>query len=604
MKRLLLSLAMLLGTLVGRAQSYDITDFITNAPWTLTPREVELNYQGVESYPLLEALYPISGEAFEKLMPILDPNDCCTYSGFSFGEFDAYVALCADNYDGHFEALFSFISPEQTEGVAPEVVLMGLYSQLYSQLGEPSAEETEVQSLPNGISLHLFDSWISADCGITIFCITIPEISEEPLLYGYIAIYDPGEEYVEEVEYTVEAPTAEAVAESPTEAVAEEPATSTPLALQDISYLINNAPWGCSRAVFEEMFVDRTAHISEALKHAPNILQKITEYFTTERVISGYAVGDYELYIEYPFYGEDHTSLSSLTAIIVPEGEVTTEVLANVAQSLTATLGSPFMEGTEVYTVEQNENLVQTMQNTWVTEQSIVYISTICPKDDLEHPLVGFIRIADINMFLKSAEEEEEKTNEEELEELWEQVSAFENDNEAHMHFRGISLNKEIYEFCKELEGLGYTKVEEEKDSSVNIWLTGYYGGEECVIYVCSTPSSNKVFLVRVLFAKTSSWNSLRSTYNTFQRRLTNKFGEPEVVEQFQNVYEEGSGLEMAGLESGHIRLLSEYNNSEKTGLGFIQLSVTAANYEGYVFISFYDSINLILREKELEEQM
>lgn len=594
---------MLLGTLVGRAQSYDITDFITNAPWTLTPREFALNYEGAESYPIVEALFPISGNANSKLAAILDPEDCYTFSGFvlDYNDVEMYVSLFAENEDSHIYNIMAFITPEETEDVPAGVVIEELRFRLAEKIGAPSSTEVETEEVADGLFMHIYHCWWSADTGIATFCFTSPEESDEPLLYGYAALYDPGEEYVEEVEYTVEAPTAEAEA---TEVVTEEPTTSTPLALQDISYLINNAPWGCSRAVFEEMFVDRTAHISEALKHAPNILQTITEYFTTERVISGYAVGDYELYIEYPFYGEDHTSLSSLTAIIVPEGEVTTEVLANVAQSLTATLGSPFMEGTEVYSVEQNENLVQTMQNTWVTEQSVVYISTICPKDDLEHPLVGFIRIADINMFLNSAEEEEEKTNEEELEELWEQVSAFENDNEAHMHFRGISLNKDIYEFCKELEGLGYTKVEEEKDSSVNIWLTGYYGGEECVIYVCSTPSSNKVFLVRVLFAKTSSWNSLRSTYNTFQRRLTNKFGEPEVVEQFQNVYEEGSGLEMAGLESGHIRLLSEYNNSEKTGLGFIQLSVTAANYEGYVFISFYDSINLILREKELEEQM
>jgi hypothetical protein len=604
MKRLLLSLAVLVSTLASYAQSNDILDFVCDTPWTLTPREIELNYEGVETYPLLEALYPLSGDIIGEFSSYFEGST--TLEGFRYAGLDAYVMVNSWGENNNFDTFIAFLSPERTADAPSEDVLTLLCMEIVARCGDPIHEEVQEIKISDKTSIYTMACWRSgADSIVTVFFMVNPELSENPLLYGYVGSYDPGKEYIEEVEYIVaEEAAEEAVAE---EAVAEEPAEAESIsevaleAPQSLIYLIHNTPWGCSKEVFDEMFGDHVVTIDEAFATEPTLLANLKQNFGSTYFISGHNLGNYDIFLEYPFDQEDvekGTPLQSFTAVLVPDGKPINEVVAEATATLTAALGSPFMEGQEPF---EEGDLLQTVSNMWVTESSVIYISTLSYKNDIENPFCAFISLMDLNAL--GNQEEQEQAEEESIEsDLWEQVSAFENEDDAHMHFRGISFNKDIYTFCAELEKLGYTKQSEEKQTYTRIYLSGYYGDKECILCVCSTPTSEKVFLVRVMFPTTTSWSNLRSTYNTFQRRLTNKFGEPEVVEQFQDVYEEGSGLEMAGIESGHVTLLSEYNNTEKMGLGLIQLSVAAENYEGYVFISFFDSLNLVLREQEVED--
>ncbi len=600
MKRLLISLVVLLCTFATRAQTQDLVTFLLNAPWTLTPREVLLNYEGLEDYPLLEALYPISGELNSKMSTYIDSEGGATVlGGFNFGEFDAYTVLLSKNYDSRFDAMFSFISPESTAGVPAEIVLMGLYSQMTEQLGDPAKENSEVEEIEEGLYIHLFDIWHSGEnVAVALCCFSSPEMGEEPFLYGYMLIHDPGEEYVEEVEYVVE----EAAA---TEQLAEE-AVEYVVAPQEITHFALNAPWGCDKEVFLEMYKGRTTPLVGYYLEGSTLAKLFPDEDGSDLVVTGYRLGDLDVALIVPDIMCEGGKLEIAHAVIVSDewDAWGVETTAQLHKELSNDLGTPFWEGLQSTGIAgEGYQMRQDHLYSWLSERALVaFIATYATENPEEVFLYDLIILDAYTL-----QEEEEKAKEESSPEgvLNEALMDFDTPDQAHLKFRGISFNQDIYDFCAQLEQLGYIKdFEDAETGSVRIGLKGVYGGQKCIILLSSTPTTRKVFRLSVVFEETASWSELRKTYDSFKRRLTNKYGEPESIETFEEMYKEGSGLEMVGVETGHVTLFSEFINRELLGLGIVQLNITAADYKGFVYIDFYDSVNFILNEQEIEEQM
>lgn len=172
---------------------------------------------------------------------------------------------------------------------------------------------------------------------------------------------------------------------------------------------------------------------------------------------------------------------------------------------------------------------------------------------------------------------------------------------EAHLKFRGISIDGNVDDYCGKLTELGYTRMlyhqrEEDRYAGFN----GRYGGVECELYVYCTPLTNTIYGVHVCLAG-GSWNKTKEVYDKFQGLLNKKYGSPIHT---VNTINDNQGNELEAIVSEKAQVFSSYCD-KYPDLGWIALYIwVTENGNGYVVIQFTDSANMELSDKEVLDSL
>ncbi len=122
------------------------------------------------------------------------------------------------------------------------------------------------------------------------------------------------------------------------------------------------------------------------------------------------------------------------------------------------------------------------------------------------------------------------------------QVSA-----QEHLTFKGIPMDGHISTFVSKLKNIGFKEIASEGYFAL---VEGEFGGNDCQVAIYGSKKSKVVHKIAVILDESSSWYSLKSTYNEYKQLLTSKYGEGTSFEYFSDPYYEGDGYELGALRN------------------------------------------------------
>lgn len=170
-----------------------------------------------------------------------------------------------------------------------------------------------------------------------------------------------------------------------------------------------------------------------------------------------------------------------------------------------------------------------------------------------------------------------------------------------HLIFKGLSIDGSKQEFVKELKRQGYVNVPEMGNDDI---LSGTFIGQDSYVFVGSTPITNIMWKVGVLFKTTyDTWSLIKETYDGLVDVYTQKYGNP-VLEQkdFKAPWKEGDGHELIALKSDMCAYKTMFAYAKNgTIIGYIAISMTTACQ---ILIQYEDSINTDLLTKEKAQEI
>lgn len=113
---------------------------------------------------------------------------------------------------------------------------------------------------------------------------------------------------------------------------------------------------------------------------------------------------------------------------------------------------------------------------------------------------------------------------------------------EGHMTFKGVEIDGDLPSFIAKLEAQGFVKNSMGEDYAI---MTGTFTAEEVQLYIHTTPKSNTVYAVSVVYKPIDEWPYLEAHYRKFANSLKTKYGEP--IEEVWDVSSVGSKIGLAG---------------------------------------------------------
>lgn len=133
-----------------------------------------------------------------------------------------------------------------------------------------------------------------------------------------------------------------------------------------------------------------------------------------------------------------------------------------------------------------------------------------------------------------------------------------------HMKFKGIPMEGTLNSFVDKLKSKGYTYMGQQDGIAL---LQGEFAAtKDCTIGVARFADKDQVNMVVVLLPGQKSWSSITSDYYTFKNLLTEKYGTPNVTENFSDREPTSDFSKFYALLNDECHFLSEFttNNSRK----------------------------------------
>ena len=178
-------------------------------------------------------------------------------------------------------------------------------------------------------------------------------------------------------------------------------------------------------------------------------------------------------------------------------------------------------------------------------------------------------------------------------------VSAFAQNR--HLKFKGIPIDGSLTNFVTALKGAGYQLIYQSEDGGAAA-LEGSFTNEDVTIVVVTTPKTNTVWKVAVLFEDQSSWSSLKSDYKALKANLAAKYGAPDsAYEFFSSPYEEGDGYEMTAIYAEKCTYMSFFHVKSESGeeVGTIWVEIAKNETKGRISLAYEDAANSNLKQRE-----
>lgn len=158
---------------------------------------------------------------------------------------------------------------------------------------------------------------------------------------------------------------------------------------------------------------------------------------------------------------------------------------------------------------------------------------------------------------------------------------AFSQSQGEHLTFKGISIKGTVESFANKMIAKGYQRKITDNNYVV---MHGDFVGEECDIYLLSSPKTNIIWKVGVFVPESSDWYELKHKYFKMKEQLKEKYGECESFEFFRDPYYEGDGYEMQAIRNHKC----SYTSFFETSIGSVCLQID----DSQLIISYEDSVN------------
>ena len=167
-----------------------------------------------------------------------------------------------------------------------------------------------------------------------------------------------------------------------------------------------------------------------------------------------------------------------------------------------------------------------------------------------------------------------------------------------HMKFKGLPMTGPLMSFVEKLKAKGYNYIGK-KDGVA--YLTGEFASvKKCIIGVATFEGKDQVNTVVVVFPQKKLWNDIASDYYGLKELLTEKYGEPDCIEEFTGQQPEDDWFKFNSILDGECNYISEFTT---TG-GKIQLSMKKIDYDSAaVYLKYIDDSNAQeLKKKILDD--
>lgn len=158
-----------------------------------------------------------------------------------------------------------------------------------------------------------------------------------------------------------------------------------------------------------------------------------------------------------------------------------------------------------------------------------------------------------------------------------------------HMTFKGIPIDGSLSDFVMKMKQKGFTH--EVTQDGVALFSGEFAAYKNCKVGAISAKSTGVVSKVAVMFPENETWSQLYGTYSHLKEMLTQKYGEPEEVNEKFEGYSEPTDDNSRMHEVKIDRC--KYETSWKTSKGDIKIKI---NHDGFsscfVVLSYWDEIN------------
>lgn len=168
------------------------------------------------------------------------------------------------------------------------------------------------------------------------------------------------------------------------------------------------------------------------------------------------------------------------------------------------------------------------------------------------------------------------------------------------MKFKGIPMEGTLNSFVQKLQKQGFTYIGTKEGTAI---LKGEFATTKgCTIAVARFANKDQVNIVAVMFPEMKTWSTIYNSYSTYKEMLTEKYGQPECVEEFAEgttVYDDWTKFHALTKDECHF--LSEFNTEN----GRIQLTMTKMGYNtASVVIKYIDDANAAETRRKVMEDL
>ena len=130
-----------------------------------------------------------------------------------------------------------------------------------------------------------------------------------------------------------------------------------------------------------------------------------------------------------------------------------------------------------------------------------------------------------------------------------------------HMKFKGIPMEGTLNSFVQKLKEKGFTYLGQQDGMAL---LKGEFAATKgCTVGVARFSDRDQVNLVAVIFPEEETWNSITRSYYNLKDMLTEKYGNPESIEEFTNREPSDDFLKFHALLNDECNYISEFTCKE-----------------------------------------
>lgn len=158
-----------------------------------------------------------------------------------------------------------------------------------------------------------------------------------------------------------------------------------------------------------------------------------------------------------------------------------------------------------------------------------------------------------------------------------------------HIKFMGVELNTAVDIVMLDLQKKGFELIDIRKEGYA---LSGKFMDRNAIVTLHSTPESNNIYMVNVVFNEEKSWYSLKSEFLDIVKSYRAKYKCVDYGRGFFEPYYEGDGFELQGVAKDKCCYFDKYE--AEGGTIYVEISDM-----GRIFIKYIDTFNSKLNEKE-----
>lgn len=155
--------------------------------------------------------------------------------------------------------------------------------------------------------------------------------------------------------------------------------------------------------------------------------------------------------------------------------------------------------------------------------------------------------------------------------------------------------------FVQKLQKQGFTYIGTKEGTAI---LKGEFATTKgCTIAVARFSNKDQVNIVAVMFPEMKSWSTIYSSYSTYKEMLTEKYGQPECVEEFSvgTDNDDSDWSKFHALTHDECHFVSEFTTEN----GRIQLTMSKMDYNtASVVIKYIDDVNAAETRRKVMEDL